>query len=1035
MFRSFVLWILLFFAICSFCGKEFQALGRYTWRCKRRLDNNDSGPSGSINIPFIETENESASVINERIVKCSCGKECKGMKGLKMHQRRCRVISGFQSDDTFEQVSEETLDNEIILADISLNEYFELKPGVCLPRSNEEWTVANDYFKYFFTINPMDLSSIDQSIQSMNQAIYNYFRDTCGFVEEVNEELAAKYQDHATKELKKELQLLKRNGAPVIEIKYVSRVLRQRLNSSASTVVKNISNHDNFISKSFWGYVKRVLRTSSTLLPSFSKDQCSQYFFKMFSSLSPCKNFSIPSWIPTLREPDHPFPLEPPSYEKITSVIRRMKSSATPCPRDKISIIVFKRCPYLRSLITNIIHNIWLSGKVPLEWKKACTILIHKKGSNDDPANFRPITLEPVPLKIFTSCLRDSLFNFLKVNGLIEHEIQKGFTSNISGTLEHTAMMAQVINKARIKQRSLVITLLDLKNAFGEVHHNLIPTILSYHHIPDNIQLLISSLYTDFNTSIITSHYNTPAIPVRRGVLQGDCLSPLLFNLCFNTFIQYIKAEKYKQLGFSPHDQNDRMFQPVHWFQFADDAAVITSNEKENQLLLNCFTRWCQWANMIIRVDKCITFGIKKFSSRSLQYQPKLFINNESIPPVSNGNSFKYLGRHFDFEMTNQEHKSDLLSSLSNMLKQIDSQPLHAKNKLLLYHNFVLSKISWNLTVADLSKTWVVENLDSLVSKYIRQWLDLPISATLSSIILSKNQFGLSLTLPSSKFLQCQTVLRNALKSSPNDNIRSLWKNTSSGTNIQYDIYRNTKEALKAVQHEHKDRLQNILTSQGSLLSHLFNQNLPQINKLWSKVQSSMPQNIFNFTIRYLKFKQLGFSPHSQPDCMFTPEHWFQFEDDAAVITNGEKENQLLLNCFTRWCQWSNMIIRVDKCTTFGIKKFSKCSLQYQPKIFINNEIVPPVITGESFKYLGRHFDFNMSNQEHMSKLSSIFTELLTQIDSLPLHPKNKLLLYNSYLLSQVSWHLTVPIYQQPGSSKTLIIKFLHLSAVCSIYP
>ena len=118
----------------------------------------------------------------------------------------------------------------------------------------------------------------------------------------------------------------------------------------------------------------------------------------MFSSLSPCKNFSFPSWIPSLREPDHPFPLEPPFYEKITSVIRRMKSSATPCPRDKISVSpflnfrfpvspfprfplhvpVFKRCPYLRSLITNIIHNIWLSGKVPLEWKKACTILIHK---------------------------------------------------------------------------------------------------------------------------------------------------------------------------------------------------------------------------------------------------------------------------------------------------------------------------------------------------------------------------------------------------------------------------------------------------------------------------------------------------------------------------------------------------------------------------------------------------------------------------------------------------------------------------------
>ena len=122
----------------------------------------------------------------------------------------------------------------------------------------------------------------------------------------------------------------------------------------------------------------------------------------------------------------------------------------------------------------------------------------------------------------------------------------------------------------------------------------------------------------------------------------------------------------------------------------------------------------------------------------------------------------------------------------------------------------------------------------------------------MSSIIHSKNQCGLSLTLPSAKFLQCQTILRNALKSSPNDNIRSLWKNATSSTNIQYDLYRNTKEALKTVQQEHKDRLQNILTSQGSLLSHLFNQDLPQINKLWSKLQGSMPQYIFNFTIRYL---------------------------------------------------------------------------------------------------------------------------------------------------------------------------------------
>ena len=134
----------------------------------------------------------------------------------------------------------------------------------------------------------------------------------------------------------------------------------------------------------------------------------------------------------------------------------------------------------LRTYLTEIIHTAWSSGIVPSEWKKACTILIHKKDETHNPANFRPITLETVPLKVFTSCLRYKIFTFLSQNNYIEHDIQKGFTPNVSGTIEHTAHMAHIINTTRTKQRSLVITLLDLKNAFGELHHNLISSISSH---------------------------------------------------------------------------------------------------------------------------------------------------------------------------------------------------------------------------------------------------------------------------------------------------------------------------------------------------------------------------------------------------------------------------------------------------------------------------------------------------------------------------------------------------------------------------
>ena len=143
------------------------------------------------------------------------------------------------------------------------------------------------------------------------------------------------------------------------------------------------------------------------------------------------------------------------------------------------------------------------------------------------------------------------MFTFISKNGYLEHRIRKGLLPKPSGTFEHTAQMTNIIKKARIKQRSLVITLLYLKNAFGEVHHNLIPAVLSYHHIPDEIQHLIRSLYSDVHTSIVTDSYQTPFINVGRGVLQGDCLSPLTFNLCFNTFIHYISNQKSNLFGFS----------------------------------------------------------------------------------------------------------------------------------------------------------------------------------------------------------------------------------------------------------------------------------------------------------------------------------------------------------------------------------------------------------------------------------------------------------------------------------------------------
>ena len=192
--------------------------------------------------------------------------------------------------------------------------------------------------------------------------------------------------------------------------------------------------------------------------------------------------------------PSTPFDLTPPSYKQITKIVHKIKASGSPYAFDRISIICFKHCPYLQSFITEVIAKVWVKGCIPNEWKKAITILIHKKGEREDPANFRPKTLEPVTLKIFTACLRDKIFEFLKENNYIKHNQQKGFIPKLSGILGHTAQMGHITDKAHLKQQSLIVTLLDFKNAFGEVHHNLISAVYKYQHIPEQIDHLVKDL-------------------------------------------------------------------------------------------------------------------------------------------------------------------------------------------------------------------------------------------------------------------------------------------------------------------------------------------------------------------------------------------------------------------------------------------------------------------------------------------------------------------------------------------------------------
>ena len=75
------------------------------------------------------------------------------------------------------------------------------------------------------------------------------------------------------------------------------------------------------------------------------------------------------------------------------------------------------------------------------------------------------------------------------------------------------------------------MTLLDLRNAFREVPHNLIDCVLEHHHVPGHIREIVKKLYCCLKSYMLNDGFLTGFVHMEKGVLQGDCFSPLMFNL------------------------------------------------------------------------------------------------------------------------------------------------------------------------------------------------------------------------------------------------------------------------------------------------------------------------------------------------------------------------------------------------------------------------------------------------------------------------------------------------------------------------
>jgi len=63
---------------------------------------------------------------------------------------------------------------------------------------------------------------------------------------------------------------------------------------------------------------------------------------------------------------------------------------------------------------------------------------------------------------------------YLKANNVIDTSVQKGFLTGMPDVFEHVYSLSAILQDCATNKKPLMMTFLDLKNAFGSVSHQFI---------------------------------------------------------------------------------------------------------------------------------------------------------------------------------------------------------------------------------------------------------------------------------------------------------------------------------------------------------------------------------------------------------------------------------------------------------------------------------------------------------------------------------------------------------------------------------
>ena len=277
---------------------------------------------------------------------------------------------------------------------------------------------------------------------------------------------------------------------------------------------------------------------------------------------------------------------------------------------------------------------------------------------------------------------------------------QKGCRRGSRGTKDQLLIDKAVLRDCKRRSTNLAMAWIDFRKAYDMVPHSWILECLELFGVANNIRIFLQESMEIWKTELTVSGETLGNVEIRRGIFQGDSLSPLLFVLCMIPMTLTLRREK---VGY----QWEKGKYKINHLVFMDDFKLFGKSHDQIDSLVQTVYMLSKDIGMEFGLKKC---GVLIMKRGKVVTMDGIRLPDGGVMKEIDEHGYKYLGIIEMDKIKEKEMKDAFTKEYKRRLKLVLKSKLNGRFKIMAINTWAVAVLRYGAGIIK----WLAEDLRQL---------------------------------------------------------------------------------------------------------------------------------------------------------------------------------------------------------------------------------------------------------------------------------------------------------------------------------